>query len=148
MQRNELHLCRNRNTLTSPQSPALSSSPCLLPGELNPSQSLATHSGQSLCEAVTVVHVLAIIEAVALLCQIAVHVERLDCDVGSGECPFQARPEVLNALSVNVAAHIFLDVVRRRCLRAAESLPFLLPPLPVFRPNNPCQPPKPPNSCQ
>ena len=55
----------------------------------------------------------AIVEAEALLCEIAIQVERLDSNVCAFECPFQARPEVLDALSVDIAAHVFLDMVDR-----------------------------------
>src|SRR6185437_15512686 len=46
-----------------------------------------------------------------LLRHIAVKVERLYCNVGSAKAALQERPEVLDALSVNLAAHVLFDMV-------------------------------------
>src|SRR5690348_10668141 len=52
------------------------------------------------------VRVFALIESERLLVHVAVQMKRLDVHVGAFECAFQQRPEILNAVGVNVAVHV------------------------------------------
>jgi len=51
------------------------------------------------------------IEAEYLLVNICVHVERLDRNIGAMQRPLEASPEVLNALSVDLAVDVLFHVV-------------------------------------
>src|SRR5690242_13563006 len=53
----------------------------------------------------------AIVEPEHLLTDVAIKMERLDCNVGAFQSALQETPEVLDAVRMNFAANVFLNVI-------------------------------------
>jgi|SRR5271166_3142173 len=89
----------------------------VLSSEVGIGQPLSGHLAHGQMEAVGVIKPIifcrAIVEPEDLLCYVAVKVKRLDGNIGSAKATLQQAPEVLDPLSVNLTANVFLDVIDR-----------------------------------
>jgi|SRR5271156_4563480 len=56
----------------------------------------------------------AIVETEDLLCDVAIKMEGLNCNIGAAQTALQQAPEVIDALSVDFAPNVFFNVVDRR----------------------------------
>src|SRR6266568_2650406 len=79
-------------------------------GQALVSQATANDSAKHLHKPATI-HVLALVVAERFFLDVAVQVERLHADVGTSQCSLQERPEVFDAVGMDVAAHVLVNVV-------------------------------------
>lgn len=82
-----------------------------LAGDFSKGQALANDPRSEFAEAVTVVHIVPVIEAECLLVDIAEQMERLDRNVSTAHGAFEQAPEVLQAVCVAVPVHVFFGVI-------------------------------------
>src|ERR1700733_11476167 len=89
----------------------------ILARQFGVAETLAGYLAHAKSEAIRIVQRIvfssAIVEAENLFGYIAVQMKRFHGNVGSAKTAFQQRPEVFNALSVNLPTHILFDVVDR-----------------------------------
>jgi hypothetical protein len=85
-----------------------------LPGQLLIGQASASDRRKNFREATTVAIVmLALVISERLLIEIAEQMERLDADVGSFQAALQQRPEILDAIRVNIAANVLFGMIHK-----------------------------------
>jgi len=82
-----------------------------LAGDFSKGQTLANDSRCESVEAVTVIHILTIIEPERLLIDVAEQMEGFDADVGAVQLPLNERPKVFHPVSVNVSISVFDRVI-------------------------------------
>jgi hypothetical protein len=82
-----------------------------LAGDFGKGQTLPNNARSEFAEAVTVIHILPIVEPKSLFIDVAEQVEGLNANVGSTETALQETPEVFHAVRVNISANVFLSVI-------------------------------------
>src|SRR5665213_60472 len=82
-------------------------------GQIAVSQPASRNLRQNFVEPLTIVLIDAVIESEHLLIEVAVKMERLHGNVGSGEIPFRETPEVFKAVGMNLPPNVVVNVVDR-----------------------------------
>src|SRR5580698_5478956 len=77
-----------------------------LAGDFSKGQALSYDARGEFAKAVTVIHILPIVEPEGLLINVAKQVKRFDANVRSAEPALQETPEVLHPVRVDISAHV------------------------------------------
>jgi hypothetical protein len=104
--------------------PLIKSRLSYLAGDLGPSQTLADDLTNCQVKTVTVLHIIAVIEAIRLLVKVTEQMKRLHAHVGSADSTLQKRPEILQAVRMDMPINIGYGVINH-LMRILASQPVV-----------------------
>ena len=96
-----------------------------LAGDFSKGQALSDNARSEFAKAVTVIHVLPIVEPKSLLIDVTKQVEWFHANVRAVQSALQEAPKVLHAVSVNVSTHVLLCMVNDLMRVLAVHLPVV-----------------------